>query len=604
MVPPHRNIKEQFIEKLLHYLEEQDESSLADAYELGRSAVSEGLGGVELVSIYHDALLEINSGTINREQRENLKVAYAFLSECLAPYELRHRGFQDLIQKQIEKNRQLQGEIERRKKSEEELKRSKEHFQHLIENALDIITVLNSDGTFNFLSPSVERILGYLPKELIGNLAFDYIHPDDLEMVREKLNGVLEASGNMDTAEFRFRHKNGTWVHLESIAKNVMSENLGADVIVNSRDITDRVKAWEQLKRSEKQLSAAQQIGRLGSWEWDVGKNKLNWSAELSKIFGLPAGSSPGTFMEYLEYIPPDDRERVESEIELAYKEKRDFNLEHKVISRDGDEKYLSCRGEVVTDEKDQVIRMIGTGQDITYIKKTEDQLRKYSDELRNLTARQEKVREKERIRIAREIHDELGQMLTVLKMDISMVVKKTRKEFGDKISSHFSKEFHKIAERIDTIIHSVQRITSELRLEVLDDLGLVEALEWQAHDFEDRTGIDLEFENRVNKSIIKKLNEERSTAVFRIFQETLTNVIRHAEASKVQVFLDKDGSYLTLKVKDNGKGISRKEIENSNSLGIIGMRERSEFLGGNIRFDCEPGRGTTVTLKIEITGT
>ncbi len=601
---PHPNIRAQFVEKLLHYLENQNESALADAYELGRSAVREGLGGVELVNVYHDALMEINSGTINRIQRENLKAAYTFLSECLAPYELRHRGFQDLIQKQVEKNKQLQNEIKRRKRSEHELKRSKEHFQHLIENALDIITVLNRDATYHFISPSVERILGYSPEELIGKLAFDYIHPDDLDNVRKTLAGILDSPGKMDSAEFRFKHKDGTWVYLESMSKNVMNENSEADIIVNSRDISERVKAWEKLKQSEKQLSTAQQIGQLGSWEWHVRENKLNWSAELSKIFGLPAGSYPNTFKEYLLLIHPDDRKRVEKQIRQAFEEKRNFDFEHKVISRDGGVLHLSCRGEVVTDSQGHVIKMIGTGQDITYIKQAEDQLRRYSKELRNLTAKQEKVREEERIRIAREIHDELGQMLTVLKMDISMVVKKSKRKFGDKVESHFSKEIHKIAERIDTIIHSVQRIASELRPEVLDDLGLIEALEWHAHEFEERTGIDLEFDQRVSRSTIDRLDEERTTAVFRIFQETLTNVIRHADASKVHVILKDEGPFLILKVKDNGKGISRKEIENSDSLGIIGMRERSNLLGGNIRFESEPGKGTTVTLKIEITGT
>lgn len=602
MDPPRQKIKKQFTEKLAHFLKDKDEGSLADAYELGRSAVSAGMGGLELVNLYHEALLQVNSGLVDKELDKNLKLALDFLTECLAPVEMRSRGFQDLIKRQEEQNRILQEEVERRIESEEELRKSKEHFKHLIENALDIITVLNYDGTIRYESPSLERILGYDPVELIGESAFDYVHPDDLEQIQKKLSRVMRSPDKMDSAEFRFRHKDGSWRYLESIAKNVVDAREGPGIIVNSRDVTERVKAWEQLEQSEEQLSTAQQIGRLGSWEWDINENTLRWSAELCRIYGITPENQPQTYDEYLEYIHPEDRNNVDKQIRKAYEEKSEFSFVHRLIRSDGAVKTLSCRGEIITDENANPVKMIGTGQDITTLKEAEQKLRTYSEQLKKLTAKQEKVREDERIRIAREIHDELGQMLTVLKMDISIALKRAENKLGNEIVSEFSKEIDKIIDRIDTIIHSVQRITTELRPEVLDDLGLKEALEWQAQEFEDRAQVKLEFTN--NASSINNLDDERSTAIFRIFQETLTNILRHAQASKVQILLEEDDEYLILNVKDNGKGISQKDIEYTNSLGIIGMKERSNFLGGSIDFEGEPGEGTSVTLKIPRAGT
>lgn len=602
MDPPRKKIKKQFTVKLGTFLEKRSEDSLAEAYELGRNAVSAGMGGLELVNLYHEALLEVNSGLVDEELSRNLKFALDFLTECLAPVEMRSRGFQDLIKKQDEQNRLLQQEIERRKKSEEELRISKEHFQHLIENALDIITVLNYDGSIRYQSPSLKRILGYEPEELVRQDVFNYLHPDDIGVIKRKLMGVVESPGNMDSAEFRFRHKDGSWKYLESIAKNALDLQDGPGIIVNSRDVTERVNAWEKIKQNEKQLSTAQQIGRLGSWEWDVRENSLFWSDELCRIYGIDPDERPRNYDEYLERLHPEDREMVDQAIRKSFNEKNDFAFEHRLIRPDDSIRTLSCRGEVIVDQKGEAVKMIGTGQDVTEIKKAEQKLWKYSNQLRNLTARQEKVREDERIRIAREIHDELGQMLTVLRMEITIVVKKTKNKYGADFVSDFSKEIDKLLNRIDTIIRSVQRITTELRPEVLDDLGLKEALEWHASEFEERTGLKLEFEN--DAPSVNDLDEERSTAIFRIFQETLTNVARHAEASKVDILLEEDEKYLVLKVQDNGIGIQRKDIEHSNSLGVIGMRERSNFLGGNIDFKTNTGGGTTVTLKIPLVGT
>lgn len=594
---PPNDIKQQFFQQLEYFFSERSEETLVEAYELGRYAMEEGMGELEFLSLYHEALLQLNFWGTGEDHKNQLKLALDFLLECLAPYEMRQRGVKDLLARLHEQNNRLQDEIDRRKETENELKESKEYFQHLIENALDIITVLDYDGTIRYQSPSLKRIMGYEPEELSGKFLYDYVHDDDINKVKKELAGLAKRQTKKNVTEFRVKHKDGSWLYLESIAKNVSEIRGGPGVIVNSRDVTERYKAHQKLKKNQNQLAAAQKIALLGSWEWSMKNNSLKWSDELCRIYGIKKEKTPSTYEEWMQYVHPGDRDRVDNIIQGAFGKNDNFEFEHRITRPDGSERTLYCMGEVNKEEVAGYGKMFGTGQDITKIKEAESQLREYSEQLRNLSAKQDKIREDERIRIAREIHDELGQMLTVLKMDISLLMKNTIGNNRDKMVSKLTKEIEVIIERIDTIIESVQRITTELRPEVLDDLGLEEAIEWQASEFEKRTGIKLYIKNSV--SSIEQLNDEQSTAVFRIFQETLTNILRHAQATQVNVQMKQDSDYFILKVHDNGKGITRDEIEHKNSLGIISMRERCQFLGGNISFTGEDG--TKVTLKIPL---
>lgn len=601
MDPPRREkIKTNLVHSLRQFLSTQNEKSLVGAYEFGRSTVSSGLGQLEVINIFKETLLELKSAE-NGDQSINLTIALDFLAECLAPYELRERGFHDLIKKHETYQKQLQKEIERRKHSETELKISKEHFQHLIENSLDIITVLNSDFTIRYMSPSLKRILGYEPGDILYKNVFKYIHPDDTIRTRQKMTAVLKSAGNMDAVEFRCKHKNGSWRYLESIVKYVVDPMDGPGIIVNSRDTTERVLNRKKLEKIRNQLSQAQQIGKIGSWDWDIKTNKLTWSEELCRIYGVSSDSYPESYEEFLQLVHPEDREKAEKVITEAFSKKEKYSFVHRIIRPDNKVRILNGRGEVETDKNGEPVKMIGTGQDITELKETEQKLRTYSLQLKNLSARQEKIRETERIRIARDVHDELGQMLTVLKMNVSLTMKRREKEYGKQFVTKHSGEIVEILDGIDAIIKSVQRITMELRPDVLVDFGLKEALDWQCNELQEQTGIEIKFGHSDHS--FDQLNEEQSTSVFQIFQEIFTNIMRHAEASKAEVYLEEADDSFILTVRDNGRGITNKDIEHPGSLGILGMKERTDIIGGNITFNGQPGQGTIVTLKIPVTG-
>lgn len=222
---------------------------------------------------------------------------------------------------------------------------------------------------------------------------------------------------------------------------------------------------------------------------------------------------------------------------------------------------------------------------------RAEEQLRQSHEQLRSLSLYLQHVREEERIRIAREVHDELGQALTGLKLELTWLcgrMPKPLKELHDKMKT--------MSVRIDETIQTVRRIATELRPGVLDSAGLLAALEWQAQQFETQTGIHCRVTSAVKDTL---WDQDLNTAFFRIFQETLTNIVRHANATRVEVHFKEMRKFLTLEVKDNGRGISDAEIHSTKSIGLLGMRERAALLGGEVQWRSGPGRGTTVTVQI-----
>lgn len=219
------------------------------------------------------------------------------------------------------------------------------------------------------------------------------------------------------------------------------------------------------------------------------------------------------------------------------------------------------------------------------------EQVHRGHEQLRNLAGYLQAVREEERTRIARDLHDEFGQALTALKMDIAWLSKR--------LPAYATTLHHKtgmMSSLIDTTLQLVRRVSAELRPGVLDDLGLVAAIEWQVQEFTARTGIQCEL--RLSEQEID-LGRDLSTAVFRIFQEILTNVTRHAQASRITAELIDHSDELILIVSDNGLGITPEQLNDPKSLGLMGMRERANSWGGTITFCGVAGEGTTVTLCI-----
>lgn len=354
-----------------------------------------------------------------------------------------------------------------------------------------------------------------------------------------------------------------------------------------------RVQIENVLRESEANLKEAQRIGHIGSWQWDITTNETLWSEETYRIFGLQYSDLKEQREKSLDLIHPEDRHRVDQALADAVNGVKEYNLDYRIILPDGTIKAIHAHAEVLRDSHGKANSLHGTVQDITDRKRAEENLQVSQEQLRALASHLQSIREEERTRISREIHDELGQSLTALKMDTSWLGKRLTKE--QPLLTQKTKDMDVI---IDRTIKTVKRITSELRPGLLDDLGLAAALDWQANEFSRHAGI------AIKVSIVPAtitLNREATTGLFRIFQETLTNIARHAHATRVTVSLVKKQIRIVLTIKDNGKGITQKQINSVQSLGLIGIRERVGYLEGTVEFKGIKGKGTTVVVQIPI---
>jgi PAS domain S-box-containing protein len=355
------------------------------------------------------------------------------------------------------------------------------------------------------------------------------------------------------------------------------------------RDITERRRGEEALRFSEDKYAKA---FRAAPMRVSIGTLAEGRFVEVNDTFlrdhGFTREEVIGrTSPELGLWADPDDRRRLVEALERDG-EVRDFEFQGQ--TKDGRIDITSLSAEVIQVGDEPCILAVATN--ITERRMAEEEIRRSRQELRDLTARLQLVREEERTFIAREIHDELGQALTGLKLDLSWLKSRLR-------DTDLLERVQSIVVRIDGTIDSVRRIATQLRPSVLDDLGLVAAIEWQAKEFERRTGIATLLEVQ---SAHPEVDGLRATTVFRILQETLTNVVRHAEATRVEIALLATAAELTLEVKDNGRGIGDAEITASHSLGLVGIRERAIACGGDLRIQGIAGQGTTLSVRIPLT--
>lgn len=286
------------------------------------------------------------------------------------------------------------------------------------------------------------------------------------------------------------------------------------------------------------------------------------------------------------EVFPPDVAESYRRAIAQVLGEGTMATFEYRLAGEQG-ESFFETR--LVPLSRELVVLVVRNTTD----RKQAEELRISHEQLRSLSAHLEDARENERAHIAREIHDELGQQLTALRFDVGWINKKL--EDGRSVVAG---RVESMAQLLDRTIRTVRRIAMELRPRLLDDLGLVAALEWQVSEFRERTGIACHLQ--VERSDLQ-VERRRATALFRILQEALTNIIRHAEATEVDVAFREDDGMLVLEVSDNGKGISDRQVNGGSSFGIMGMHERAREWGGTVTVSGAPGRGTTISVTIPL---
>jgi PAS domain S-box-containing protein len=311
----------------------------------------------------------------------------------------------------------------------------------------------------------------------------------------------------------------------------------------------------------------------------------LHCNARFARFLGRGLQNVIGSSM--LDLVYPDDHPKLDALLRRAAE--RNCRGEIRLQSRKGAPLSVHLSLNPLRLHSTRAVCLIAS--DLSEMKRAEQALRTSSEQFRDLAAHLLSVREEERARISREVHDELGQSLTAVKMDLAWLAGRLPPRNGEML-----KRIRATGQLADSIIQSIRRISTELRPAVLD-LGLAAAVEWQVQEFQARSGVQC----KVRLLIREVVTSSASTAMFRIFQETLTNVGRHAEATRVEVVLQKQQDRLVLLIHDNGRGFDQVDPSHSKSLGLLGMRERAAVVGGQVNISSAPGKGTTVAAWIPL---
>ena len=472
-------------------------------------------------------------------------------------------------------------QIVARKKVETAIKESEEKYRNLIERASDAIIVYKFDGTILSCNQSACDLLGYKEEEMIKLKLNDLVFEEDLRKLPFQFDAIK--AGKTAINERRVRAKDGKAIEVELNTKLMPDGTL----MVVARDLTERKKAEKEkeqlLLRNQQTLDTMLDGYLLVDHHGKI----IDSNPAYCKMSGYSRE-------ELLKKNLTDVEENMTSrDVETQFKiiaEKKYLQFESRNKRKDGSVMDVEISASILYTNGEPLFS--GFIKDITDRKKTQEKIKTYNEQLRQLTAHLQTIREEERFRIGREVHDGLGQYLTVLKMDVSRLKKNI--EAG----KHKEEDFFEILNELDNCLTTVRKISTDLRPSILDDLGIIAALEWQAEDFEKRTEISTKFYSNVSEL---SLPPTYTIGLFRIFQESLTNVARHAEAKEVKAVLERDNNSVVMTITDNGKGFERKSISQKRTLGLLGMRERTQLMNGKYEINSEPGKGTEVKVTIPV---
>ena len=483
-------------------------------------------------------------------------------------------------------------ELKQAEKAEQE---AEGMYRALFDRSLEFIYLHDFEGNFIDANQAALDSFGYRKEDIINLNFISLLSEDQFPLANEAMEEIRQTGHRTIMDEYRLRRKDGEYMYIATRGTAIEKDGKAFAVLGIARNITERKHAEAALRQEHIMLVRTENIASIGSWEWDIATDTVNWSDELFRIFQRDPQEGAPSFAEHAAFYHPDDMARLRQAIDAAVSNGTPYELELRAIRKDGTTRVCVARGTAEMSPGRQPVRLFGSLQDITERKQAEEELQKSRQELRSLSVHLISLREEERKLLAREIHDELGQALTALKMDLSWLSNKLPEVRGPQ-----AEKISYMLKIIDTTMKAVKRLSTELRPALLDDLGLMAAMEWQAGEFQARTGIKTRLGFEPDDIMV---DNERATALFRIFQEMLTNVARHAAATRVDAFLCEKDGVLELSMSDNGKGIGQKMISSSKSLGLIGMRERCNHLGGAIDIRGKPGKGTTVIVNLPAGG-
>ncbi|MQG95297.1 PAS domain S-box protein [Pseudomonas sp. MN1F] len=477
-------------------------------------------------------------------------------------------------------------------------RQGREEALRLSQFAIDQSTVgilwVNWDSHVRYANHAVEDMLGYAEAELLERPLIDFEPNLTMDRWLELWKRARAGDGGARQFETQCRRADGSLLPVE-LSLSFLRFRDAEYLVVYLADVTERHRALAALRESEARLKGI--AGNVPGLVFRLepapaeGEPEFPYISEGSEaLVGYTPAQIQHPLMGLRNLVHPDDRADYHQVQDLAIASDQDWSWQGRILTRQGEQRWADIKASARRLPNGRVA-WDGIVWDITQGKRAELALAQSQEQLRELSAHLESVREEEKARIAREVHDELGQMLTVLKLEVSMC----ELAFAE-LDPGLHERLGSMKRLIAQLFQLVRDVATALRPPILD-AGIASAIEWQARRFEARTQIPCLVQVPDN---LPALSDAKATGLFRILQEALTNVMRHAQAHSVEIELVREDGQLRMTVSDDGSGFCRDQPRPT-SFGLVGVRERVLMLGGTMALDSEPGEGTSLSVAIPL---
>jgi PAS domain S-box-containing protein len=500
-------------------------------------------------------------------------------------------------------------DITERKEAEEALRKSEEKFAKAFRSSPIAVAVTRvSDGRIIEVNAALLRLLHFRRDEVIGRTTLDldvWVDVND----RSHFIQELSAAGSVRDREYRLRTRDGeiVTIHLSAELLEFAGERCLLSTLV---DVTERRRAEEALRESEERLKRAQEIAHLGSWELDLVNDRLSWSDEVYRIFGLEPQEFRATYEAFLEAVHPDDRAAVDAAYSESVREGRDtYEVEHRIVRKSTAEvRVVHEKCEHFRDVSGRIIRSIGMVHDVTERKHAEEALRELNAtletkvaertaqlehrarQLQRLTLELSEAEDRERRHLAEILHDDLQQQLAAAKFHLSLLSNRARSDPSQQTM------IGQVDRMLMDAIQKSRNLSHELSPAVLYQSGLTDALSWLAEQIQTRHGLVVAVDAFGEVSVA---SDALRTFLYRTAQELLFNVVKHARVGRARIRIRCLGRCICLSVSDRGRGFDPLDLRETAGFGLLSIRERIELLGGRMKIRSAPGHGATFHIVV-----
>ncbi|HXE41853.1 MAG TPA: PAS domain S-box protein [Candidatus Baltobacteraceae bacterium] len=588
MKRPSRIFARRYAATLQNFLANRGEASLERAYKLGREAVAAKVGLLNIVRIYQDALEKLIQPASSIKTRQKIrKAAETFFLESLSPFEATQRGFSQMTDWLRQRNEQLEKEIAVREQAERAAQTSEARLRAILDHSPAVVFLKDMRGRYLHVNRQFERRFGFSERQVIGKTDQELFSRKQSALFLANDRKVLREGSPLEFEETA-RYRDG--IHTSIVSKFPLVGPKGKIYALCgiATDITARKRAEEDLRQSEERFRLLiSSVKDYAIYMLSPSGNISSWNTGAERIKGWRENEIIGK--SYAQFYTLEDARRGQPrrELEIALRQGR-FEGEGWRVRKDSSRFWANV---IVTPVRGHAGKLLGFAKvtrDMTEQRLTQEAWRQLSKKILD-------AQEEERKRISRELHDETGQALTA----ISVMLAALKHDDSVAKSKYAERKLAETQKLLEKTMESIHHFARELRPSMLDELGLIPALRSHVKNFSERTGLHVRLSAN---PIAEQLNGEQKTVLFRIAQESLTNVAKHAHANRVSLTVRKAGEHLLMEIADNGKSFQvnpKDAAKRKQRLGLLGMQERVRLVNGRFIIKPQPGKGTTVQVTI-----